>query len=269
MTKPIAKVVVVTGSGSGIGRAVARAFADQGDHVALVDVDAARLEAVSHEVAMSGGKCHVFKADVSDEDSVRRMVKDVEDQLGPIDILVNNAGVGLACEIRELDLGRWRRVLEVNYFGTVHGIQAVLPGMLERGRGHIVNVASANGLFPFPLEGAYASSKAAVVALSEVMHMELRSRGIDVTLLCPGLVRTRILEDAHFGALAPKRELLSTIMARRGVEPEVIARALLRGVRRKQFLVRTPFYVSLAHGFFKLFPGLYRALAAWAISHMR
>ncbi len=267
------QVVVITGAGSGIGRAAAEIFAGLGAKLCLADIVAERLEAAGGALREQGAKVSLHTVDVADEAQMRALAAEVLDTQGAVDVLVNNAGIGIGCEIRDMRLEDWRRIVDVNYWGTVYGIHYFLPAMLERGRGHIVNVASANGLFAFPAEGAYASAKFAVVGLSESLRAEVRHAGIGVSVICPGLTRTGILEDAllrssnpNLAAFLPETR---KIIARRGCDPKVVARAIPRAVVRNRALVKVPFHVVVLDWIHRRFPGLYRWAAARAIERLR
>ncbi len=267
------QVVVVTGAGSGIGRATAEVFGDLGAAVALVDIRGDRLRDVAATLEAKGVEHAVHEVDVADPAQMKDLAGAVLSRFGKVDVLVNNAGIGIGCEIRDMRLEDWHRIVDVNYWGTVHGIHFFLPAMLERGRGHIVNIASANGLFAFPLEGAYSSTKFAVVGLSEALRVELRHAGIGVSVVCPGLVRTAILEDALLRSsnetLAARLPTTRKIIKRRGVDPMVVARAIPRAVARNKAVVKVPFYVSVLAWFHWHFPGLYRWLTAYAVEKVR
>ncbi len=267
------RVVVITGAGSGIGRAAAAEFASLGARLVLADIVPSRLEEVARSLEGEQVEVHVHTVDVGSESQMREFAQAVVDEVGAPDVLVNNAGIGIGCEVRDMSLEDWHRIVDVNYWGTVHGIHFFLPGMLERGRGHIVNIASANGLFALPLEGAYASTKFAVVGLSEAMRAELRHAGIGVSVVCPGLTRTAILDDAMLRSSNEKLDaFLPTtrrIIARRGVDPRVVARAIPRAVVRNRAVVKVPFHVVVLDWFHRHFPWVYRQAIAWGVEKLR
>ncbi len=267
------QVVVITGAGAGIGRATARVFADLGATLELVDIRGDRLQEVGRELEARDTPFHLTEMDVSDEAAMASLSEAVLSRHGRVDVLVNNAGIGIGCEVRDMRLEEWRRIVGVNYWGTVYGIHFFLPSMLERGQGHIVNVASANGLFAFPVEAAYSSTKFAIVGLSEALWAELRHTGVGVTVVCPGLTRTSILDDAVLRSSNEKLDAFfsksRTVLHRRGVDPMVIARAIPKAVRRRKAMVKVPFHVTVLAWFHWHFPGLYRRVIAWAVEKLR
>jgi NAD(P)-dependent dehydrogenase (short-subunit alcohol dehydrogenase family) len=186
------RVALVTGAASGIGRVAARRLAEQGAAVAAVDLNEAGLV----ETARAHPGIRVFPLDVSDAPAVRALVARVESLLGPLDRVVNAAAIMPTGFLLECGVEQVRRVMEVNYLGTVHVSLAALPGMLERGRGDLVNFASIAGWVPGMHFGAYNASKFAVVAFTEVLHHENRGRGVRILCACPGKIDTPMLEQA-------------------------------------------------------------------------
>ena len=184
------QVALVTGGGRGIGRGIALELAEAGARVA---VSARTRQQVEETASEAGGLA--IEADVSDRDAVERMVGRVERELGPVDLLVANAGIAVWEQSAwEVEVAEWWHVLEVNVLGVYLCCRAVIPGMLERGRGRIVNVASGAAYLPGSTSTAYAASKAAVHRFSEVLAGQLRPHGIPVFSISPGLVRTEMTE---------------------------------------------------------------------------
>jgi 3-oxoacyl-[acyl-carrier protein] reductase len=184
-------VALVTGGGRGIGRGIALELADAGARVAVAARTREQVETTADEI---GGLA--IAADVCDRSDVERMVAETERELGPVDLLVANAGIALWERAAwEVDPSEWWHVLEVNLLGVYLCCRTVIPGMLERGRGRIVNVASGAAYLPGSTSTAYAASKAAVHRFSEILANQLRPHGIPVFSISPGLVRTEMTED--------------------------------------------------------------------------
>ena len=191
------QVSLVTGGGRGIGRNIAVELAEAGMKVA---VGARSTNEIEETAAQVGGIA--IQCDVSDRASDKRMVERTENELGPIDLLVSNAGISIEeGDAWTLDPDEWWRVFEVNVLGVYLCCRAVVPGMLERGGGRIVNVASGAAYLPGSSSTAYSASKAAVHRFSETLANQLKDRGIPVFSISPGLVKTRMTED--FGDDAP------------------------------------------------------------------
>lgn len=191
------QVAIVTGAGRGIGRAIALRYAAEGARVGLTARSADQLETVAAEIRAGGGTASVFSADITDRGAVEAMVRRVEGELGPVDLLVNNAGSFYAIgPVWEVDPERWWRDVTINLNGLFLCFRTVLRGMMARGRGRILNMIGGGTGNVFPYGSGYASSKAAVMRLTECAAEELRQAGspIAVFAITPGLVRTALTE---------------------------------------------------------------------------
>lgn len=227
------KVAVVTGASSGIGRATARLLAARGAAVTAAARRTERLEALAAEAREGGGEVLVAPTDVTRREAVEAMVRETVSRFGPVDVLVNNAGVMHLAPLRKVRVDEWERMVDVNLKGVLFAIAAVLPGMLERGRGHIVNVGSVAGRRPFPGGAVYSATKFGVRALSAGLHRELSAAsGIRVVDIEPGVVDTELAEHIHDeearAAFAGRWE------GKRMLRPEDVAEAILFAVTRPQ-----------------------------------
>ena len=185
------QVAIVTGGGRGLGRGMAQALAAAGAAVALVGRSEAALADNAAEITQAGGRALIFPADVTDKDAITHVVESVEHQLGPISLLVNNAGMlGTPGPFWETDPDEWWRVLEVNVRGPLLCARAVMPGMVARHSGRIINVASGAALAPIPYGSPYATSKAALARLTECIALEGQQYGITAFAIDPGNVIT-------------------------------------------------------------------------------
>ena len=222
-------VAVVTGGGSGIGAALARRFAADGaEHVIVVDRSEDAAHAVADEI---GGSAHAV--DVADEGAVRALVADVLGRHGRIDLFCSNAGITTGVELDDPD-DLWHQALEVNLMAHVYAARAVLPSMLERGRGHLLNTASAAGLLTSPGDAPYAVSKHGAVAFAEWLAVTYGGRGIGVSVLCPLGVATPLLLDplAQGNAGAQAVAASGTI-----ISAEDVADAVVAGLAAERFLI--------------------------------
>jgi 3-oxoacyl-[acyl-carrier protein] reductase len=191
------KVALITGAGKGIGKAVAIALAKEGVHVGLIARTAKDMEAVAEKVTALGVKAAFATADVSKRTEVETAVKKLQDDLGPVDILINNAGTATFGKFLELEPEVWEQQVKVNVFGVYYTTRAVLPQMIERQTGDIVNISSTAGKSGSAVTSAYSASKFAVFGLSESLMQEVRKHNIRVTALAPSTVVTELAHSAN------------------------------------------------------------------------
>lgn len=262
------QLVLVTGARSGIGRATAFAFAEAGARVVAVDRDAgsaARTAELALLLGAAGAWAEVV--DVSDERAMEQLAGKVAVEHGTVDVLVNNAGVGLSGSFFDTTNEDWKRVLDVNLWGVVHGCRIFGRQMAERGQGgHIVNTASAAAYQPSRALPAYSTSKAAVLMLSECLRAELAGQGIGVSAICPGLVNTNITSTAHFAGVSEEEEQrlrrrASRLHGLRNYPPEKVADAILRAVVENRAVTPVTPEARGAHLMSRFAPGLLRAVA--------
>jgi short-subunit dehydrogenase len=212
------RVVAVTGGGRGIGLATVRALTARGARVAVGDLDAG-------PAAEAGGELGI-PLDVSSRESFAAFLATVADRVGPVDVLVNNAGVMHVGPFLDEDDAWTRRQVDVNLHGVILGCKLALPAMVERGSGHVVNVASAAAKLGVPREAVYAATKHAVLGLSESLRAELRGTGVDLSVVLPGLVRTDLAAGTLEGSVV--------------LEPEAVANAIVGTLERPRFDVYVP-----------------------------
>jgi NAD(P)-dependent dehydrogenase (short-subunit alcohol dehydrogenase family) len=187
------RTALVTGAGSGIGRGTAIALAKRGVKVILADVNEAGAQEGAETIRAAGGEATAVKADVAQDETFPMLHALAADQYGPVDILMNNVGMLLSGLPQDIPLAEWERVLNINVMGIVRAIHLFVPEMVARGSGHVVNTASFAGLFPYAFDRLpYAASKGAVVTMTEGLALYCKPRGVGVTLLCPGPVKTGI-----------------------------------------------------------------------------
>ncbi|MBD3214670.1 MAG: SDR family NAD(P)-dependent oxidoreductase [Candidatus Lokiarchaeota archaeon] len=191
-------VAIVTGGSSGIGRALCEEIACRG-HVAIVtDINKKSADAVATEISNNGGEANSFFMDVTKIEDVRNVIKQVLSKYGHIEYYFNNAGVACAGEIRDMTYDYWKKILNVNLWGIIHGIQEIYPLMIKQGSGHIVNIASLAGIVVNVNSPAYTTSKFAIVGLSKALLIEAEHFGVQVSLVCPGSIKTGIGDHTEF-----------------------------------------------------------------------
>ena len=248
------KVAVVTGAASGIGRALASAFAAEGMRLLLADIEIAPLEAAAEELRSEGAEVVTVIADVADPADVERVGAVAMDAFGAVHVACNNAGVSGGGLSWEIPLETWKWILDVDLWGVIHGVRTFTPLIIASGGGHIVNTASMAGLTSNPGMGPYNVAKHGVVTLSETMSIELQMSHpeVGVSVLCPGWVRTRINEsernrpdaetagelvETDEGLLALK-DMVNTWIAE-GLQPSHVASLVVDAIRNNRFYVLT------------------------------
>ncbi|HEY2387225.1 MAG TPA: SDR family NAD(P)-dependent oxidoreductase [Candidatus Binatia bacterium] len=252
--EPAGATALVTGASSGIGAAVCRALAQAGATVALVARRADRLAEVAATLAPSNvGRHVVLPCDVRDARAIDATVAAAGARLGPIDILVNNAGIGRYLAFVDTDAAETAAILETNLLAALHFTRALLPAMLERHRGHVVNVASIAGRIGSRNHAVYCASKFALAGLSESLVYELEGTGVGVTLVNPGIIATPFFEHASFADFPARAR-------RRAITPEVVAAAIVRALRRGDVEVTVPAYFALGTILKTIAPGMFRRL---------
>jgi NAD(P)-dependent dehydrogenase (short-subunit alcohol dehydrogenase family) len=244
------KVAVVTGAASGLGRAMALAFADEGMHVALGDV--ADVSDTFAQVEAKGVSALALRVDVSRQEDVERFAQLVDRDLGGADLVCNNAGVSPLAAAWEGSLGDWQWIVGVNLWGVIHGVRSFVPRLMARGSGHVVNTASVAGLISPPGSAAYNVTKHAVVAYSETLHHDLRERGsaVGVSVLCPAYVPTGIADSERnrpanvepsvkTKETLARAQMLKKAVASGRLSADDVARAVVQAVKDERFYVLT------------------------------
>lgn len=228
--------VLITGAGCGIGRLMAREAAAENANVVLVDINAENLAAVQKELQSFSGRVAGFTCDISDRKAVTAVAHTVKAQFGHIDILINNAGIVIGKSFTDLTLDEMQRTMDVNYWGHLYFTHQFLPGMVTRGRGNIVNIASSSGMLGMVNLSDYCASKFADVGFSEALRRELKSQGhgnITVTCVCPYVIDTGMFKGF-------KPLLFNPIL-----KPEQVAGAVMTAIRKNKPYVIQPFFMIL------------------------
>ncbi|MCM3744013.1 3-ketoacyl-ACP reductase [Sporosarcina luteola] len=224
------KNAIITGAGRGIGRATAIAFAKEGINVGLIGKTEANLQKVAEELREFGVNVSIAAADVSDNKSVTDAVEHVKSELGPIDILINNAGIGKFGKFLELTPEEFKNIIDVNLMGIYYVTRAVLPEMIERQTGDIINVSSTAGQKGAPVTSAYSASKFGVLGLTESLMLEVRKHNIRVTALTPSTVATDLafeenLTDGNPDKVLQPEDLAELMVAQLKLHPRVLLKS--------------------------------------------
>lgn len=229
---------VVTGAGSGLGRALALDLGDRGASVVVSDIDVSAAEETARRLQARGTRAEVIPCDVTSRDAVFDLVEETEKRLGGFDFIANNAGVAVGGPFDQISIEDWRWVVDINLWGVIYGCQAAVPKMKAQGRGFILNVASAAGLLAPPAMSAYNVTKAGVVALSETLYSEYKSLGIHVAVLCPTFFKTNIIGSGR-GATTDKEDAqIRRWMEKSKVQAREVAEAAIDAVRDGRLYVQ-------------------------------
>jgi NAD(P)-dependent dehydrogenase (short-subunit alcohol dehydrogenase family) len=262
------KIVAVTGAASGIGKATAVEFAKAGADVLVSDVNEAGLADTVAAVEARGRRAVPLRTDVSKPADVEAMVGRTLAEFGRIDIIMNNAGIGITGEMRYLSLKDWERIVGINLWGCIYGIHFAMPHLIQQKSGHIVNVASSAGLIASPGMSAYSTTKFGVVGLSEVLRNELARYGIGVTVVCPGFVRTPILNYSEMRGVKDEAEARK-IPSWLGISAETCAKDIVKAVKRNKFLIIPGPEMKVVYGFKRFAPPLYNGFKKLMGAHIK
>lgn len=256
----MAPTVLITGASQGIGKATALLFASKGYDLVLAARHAENLAAVAQEVQALGRQALTIPTDVKDPQQVKTLIDKALAHYSAIDVLINNAGIYVSGSVENFSLDDWHQVIDLNLWGYIHTINSLLPHMIERGSGTIVNVSSIGGKVPIPYVVPYSTSKFAVTGMTEAMHSELKPKGIHVCGIYPNLIKSDFMERAMFRGkdeedAGARRKQLEQVLSTPVVEkPEDVAKAIWEGVKhqRAEVLVGSANFSKTAYN---LFPG--------------
>jgi NAD(P)-dependent dehydrogenase (short-subunit alcohol dehydrogenase family) len=255
---------IITGGASGIGRALAEALARRGCEVVLADLQLELAEEVASGIRASGGKAESVKVDVTDFPAMEELVKATVERTGRLDYMFNNAGIVVVGTVSLYGIEDWNNVIDVNLRGVINGVQAAYKIMQTQGFGHIVNTASMAGLMPGPGNTVYTTTKHAVVGLSTSLRAEAGHMGIRVSVLCPGVIRTPILEGGKYGRMLVEispEKLRDVLEKFKPMSPGIFAEKVLNAVAKNKAIIIFPSWWRLFWWTNRLSPSLAISLA--------
>jgi len=264
---------IVTGGASGIGRALSEKLAKRGCEVVLADLQIELAEEVALEIRASGGKAEAVELDVTDFPAMQHLVKETVKRTGRLDYIFNNAGIVIGGSVSLYSIEDWNRIIDVNLRGVINGVQAAYKIMVAQGFGHIVNTASMAGLAHGPGNAAYTATKHAVVSLSESLRIEATQTGVRVSVICPGAVRTPILEGGgKYGKMLieiPPEQMRRMLERLRPMSPNIFANKVLNSVAKNKAIIIVPSWWRLFWWINRLSPSLGMFLAQKRFQKMR
>lgn len=263
---------IVTGGASGIGKALVEGLAKRGCEVVLADLQVELAEKIASKICSSGGKAKAVKIDVTDFYAVEQLIQETVERTSRLDYLFNNAGIGIGGNVNHYGIKDWNQIIDINLLGVINGVQAAYPVMMNQGFGHIINTASMAGLTPSPGNVAYATTKHAVVGLSKSMRVEAAQIGIRVSVLCPGVIRTPILEGGKYGKILidiPPEKLSLMWEKLKPMPPNIFANKALYSIAKNKAVIIIPSWWKLFWWIDRLSPTLGLRLAQKSFQDMQ
>jgi NAD(P)-dependent dehydrogenase (short-subunit alcohol dehydrogenase family) len=260
------KTAIVTGGGSGIGRALALALGRAGARVAITDIVYERALGVASELKALGGDAWAYEADHSDIESTKKFADRFFSEVGSVDVLCLNAGVGHGATFERTSLQDWEWVLKTNLWGAIYMLHCFSPHLIEKKRGWVLITASIAGLLPMPGMAPYNVSKFGLVGLAETLRMEWAGHNVVVSALCPGVINTNIIRngkiDLRKAGGASASSAVEKFYAKMGTDPSVVARHGLNGLARGACIIPTPLHAWPGYLFHRLSPSLHSAIVS-------
>jgi NAD(P)-dependent dehydrogenase (short-subunit alcohol dehydrogenase family) len=250
-----------------LGRELSVALAREGAVVIAADINLKGVKQTVSEITAEGGSATAAKVDVTKEADVKKLVEKTAGEHGRLDMIFNNAGVLVVGDMRDVTTKHFRRVVEVNLWGAIHGTMSAYPVMVKQGFGHIVNTASVAGLIPYPTATPYSTTKHAIVGLSSSLRAEARGLGVKVSVVCPGTISSNIFRDGTVLKVGWRdaRDMLPVMT----LDPKKAAVKILSGVRRNKAIIVFPLDASLLWMLYRITPGLLNPISRKVVDTFR
>ena len=256
---------IITGGASGIGRALGEELAKRGCAVVLADLQIELAQEVASEIRVSGGRAEAMSIDVTDFPAMEQLVQETATRAGRLDYIFNNAGILIAGPVNSCGIEDWNQIVDVNLLGVIHGIKAAYKIMMAQGFGHIINTASMAGLLPSPGNILYSTTKHGVVGLSKSLRVEAAEMGVRVSALCPGFIRTPILEGGgKYGKMLiemPLEQQRRMWERFKPMSPNIFAQKVVHSVAKNKAIIIVPSWWKLFWWMERLSPALGISLA--------
>jgi NAD(P)-dependent dehydrogenase (short-subunit alcohol dehydrogenase family) len=252
------KTVVITGAGSGFGRALALNLARKGWRIGIADINDVGSKETLKMVEQTGGSGEVFHVDVADPQAVKKMADHFYSKWKRVDLLINNAGIAVGGAIGDVTLENWKLVTDIDYLGVVYGCHEFVSRMKAQGGGHILNIASAAGILSLAYMGTYNAAKAAVIALSETLRVEVAPDNIGVTVCCPTFFNTGLLDDMD--TTSPWIGDVASTAFSNGISAETVAKRTIKAVEKNKLYAIPMIFMKILWLNKRLTPGFYYAL---------
>lgn len=243
------KKVFISGAASGIGRATAMAMGKLGSHLFLTDINGEGLQKTVEDISAAGGVVCLTRAfDVSEYKDMATFAKEIHAGFGSLDILINVAGIALFSQIEDMSHNDWEKVIRINLWGVIHGLECFVPEMIRSGKGgHIVTISSTAGLIGLPWHTVYAGTKHALVGMSECLRYDLRKHNIAVSVVCPGAVNTGLVQSVEIHADKEVTDKTRSYFLKRAMTPEKVADLIIRTICKRKFIVITSMDIKLLY----------------------
>ncbi len=246
------KISIVTGGGSGIGLALCEKLAEYGSTVVVSDINKSNAEKAALKINNAGGRAVHFTTDVSRLEDVERLITNTYEKYGNLHLMFNNAGIGITGEVRDISIEMWERIVKTNLLGVIYGTTTAYRIMIQQGYGHIINIASLQGLLPLSISVPYTATKYGVVGLSTALRPEAAALGIRVSVVCPAFIETKILDIQP--CLCAKREDVFSRAPKNKMSAEKCAGIILSRVAKNRGIITVPLYAGILWRLYRFLP---------------
>ena len=263
------KIVIVTGGASGIGKAICEGCTDRGAAVVVIaDKNYEDARQVASNIMHTGQKVIAVDLDVSKENDVRHLVNTTALEYGQIDYMFNNAGISLCGEFRDIHMKHWHQIFDTNLWGVIHGAKAAYQLMIKQGFGHIINISSLGGLLPEPMATPYVTTKFGIVGFSLALRLEAAALGVKVSVVCPGMVKTKALESAIY-IRVDTNKTINEISSLRAMGVKECANKILQGVEKNRAIITDSISSKMLWWAYRINPAILNPLLNKGIMDIR